>query len=114
MMTNLSCKVIKALKGRTLVTAESCTGGGIGHALTGVPGSSAVYKGGIISYTNQVKINQLNVSEDILKRVGAVSADVAAQMAQGARILLDADIAVSVTDKHSSHRITISITIGTC
>ena len=97
MMTNLSCKVIKALKGRTLVTAESCTGGGIGHALTGVPGSSAVYKGGIISYTNQVKINQLNVSEDILKRVGAVSADVAAQMAQGARILLDADIAVSVT-----------------
>ena len=97
MMTNLSCKVIEALKGCTLATAESCTGGGIGYALTSVPGSSAVYKGGVVSYTNQVKIKQLNVSEEALNRVGAVSAEVARQMALGARERFDADIAVSVT-----------------
>ncbi len=54
-MTPTSAKVIQALRGKTLVTAESLTGGGIGAALTAVPGSSEVYKGGIISYTNWVK-----------------------------------------------------------
>ena len=97
MMMSLSCKVIEALKGRTLVTAESCTGGGVGCALTAVPGSSAVFKGGIISYTNEVKSAQLGVPEDLLNRVGAVSAEVAAEMAKGARTRLDADVAVSVT-----------------
>lgn len=97
MMMNLSCKVINALKGRTLVTAESCTGGGIGFALTAVPGSSAVYKGSIISYTNEVKSRQLGVSEELLDREGAVSAGVAAEMAKGVRERLNADIAVSVT-----------------
>ena len=61
MMTNLSCDVIKALAGKTLVTAESCTGGGIGAALTSVPGSSEVFKGGIICYTNWVKENILEI-----------------------------------------------------
>ena len=51
-MMKRCCEVLAALKGKTLVTAESCTGGGIGAALTAVPGSSEVYKGGIISYTN--------------------------------------------------------------
>lgn len=94
---NLSCKVISALQDKTLVTAESCTGGGIGAALTAVPGSSKVYKGGIISYTNVVKIKQLSVSGELLDRVGAVSAQVAEAMAIGARTALCADIAVSVT-----------------
>ncbi len=97
MMTNLSFDVVKLLKGRTLVTAESCTGGGIGAALTAVPGSSAVYKGGIISYTNWVKENVLKVDGEILKSFGAVSAEVAKAMAEGARKALEADIAVSVT-----------------
>ena len=97
MMTSLSCDVIKALKGRTLVTAESCTGGGIGAALTAVPGSSAVFKGGIISYTNWVKETVLDVDVLTLKECGAVSEAVARQMAKGARRLLQADIAVSVT-----------------
>jgi PncC family amidohydrolase len=97
MMTNLSFDVVKLLKGRTLVTAESCTGGGIGAALTAVPGSSAVYKGGIISYTNWVKENMLKVDGEILKSFGAVSAEVAKAMAEGARKALEADIAVSVT-----------------
>ena len=97
MMTNLSFKVINALAGKTLVTAESCTGGGIGAALTTVPGSSAVYKGGVICYTNWVKENILGVGADLLNSRGAVSAPVAEAMAIGARKTLEADIAVSVT-----------------
>ena len=93
----LSCDVIAALQGRTLATAESCTGGGIGAELTAVPGSSKVYKGGIISYTNEIKINQLGVSPELLNREGAVSATVAQAMAMGVREKLQADIAVSVT-----------------
>ena len=54
-MMTLCCKVLEALRGKTLVSAESLTGGGIGAALTAVPGSSEVYKGGIISYTDAVK-----------------------------------------------------------
>ena len=94
---HLCCDVIKSLAGKTLVTAESCTGGGIGAALTAVSGSSAVYKGGIISYTNWVKQNILGVDADLLETVGAVSAPVAEAMARGARKVLEADIAVSVT-----------------
>ncbi len=96
-MTKRSYDVIAALQGRTLVTAESCTGGGIGAALTSVAGSSKVYKGGIISYTNEVKSNMLGVEESLLKVDGAVSASVAKAMAAGARNKLCADIAVSVT-----------------
>ena len=94
---NLSCDVIDLLQGKTLVTAESCTGGGIGAALTAVAGSSAVYKGGIISYTNWVKENTLGVDPAILSNCGAVSAEVAKAMAEGARRVLQADVAVSVT-----------------
>lgn len=96
-MTSLSCNVIEKLAGKTLVTAESCTGGGIGAALTAVPGSSAVYKGGIICYTNWVKQNILGVGENTLAECGAVSEAVALQMAEGARNVLQADIALSVT-----------------
>ena len=96
-MMNLSYDVIAALKGRTLATAESCTGGGIGAALTAIPGSSQVYKGGIISYTNEIKIHQLNVDPELLEREGAVSASVAEAMAAGVRKSFDTDIAVSVT-----------------
>ena len=93
----LCCDVLAALEGKTLVTAESCTGGGIGGALTAGPGSSRVYKGGIISYTNWVKEHLLNVDESLLNAVGAVSAPVAEAMARGARAALQADAAVSVT-----------------
>ena len=96
-MTSRCCDVLNALKGKSLVTAESLTGGGIGAALTGISGSSAVYKGGIISYTNEVKHKILGVPQDTLDRCGAVSEPVAKAMAEGARKLLEADIAVSVT-----------------
>lgn len=96
-MTNLSSKVIETLRGKTLVTAESLTGGGIGAALTAVPGASEVYKGGVISYTNEVKHHVLGVDTEVLESVGAVSEPVAREMAAGARKLLKADVAVSVT-----------------
>lgn len=84
-------------KNLTLCTAESCTGGGIGAALTSVPGSSEGFLGGIISYTNGVKSRILGVSEELLDTVGAVSAPVAEAMACGARRAIGADLAVSVT-----------------
>lgn len=96
MMTTAS-EVIAKLQGKTLVTAESLTGGGIGAELTCVPGASAVYKGGIISYVDDVKREVLGVPGAYLKTFGAVSAPVAEAMAVGARDLLRADIAVSVT-----------------
>ena len=97
MMTHLSSDVIKTLQGKTLATAESCTGGGIGAALTAISGSSAVYKGGIISYTNEVKEKLLGVPAELLAEYGAVSAPVAQAMAEGARKRLNTDVAVSVT-----------------
>ncbi len=93
----LCCDVLACLAGKTLATAESCTGGGIGAALTAVPGSSEVYKGGIISYTNFVKETLLGVDGQMLKEEGAVSDPVARAMALGARKALQADVAVSVT-----------------
>ena len=96
-MTSLCCDVLRRLEGMTLVTAESLTGGGIGAALTAIPGSSAVYKGGVISYTNEVKREILGVSPEILERYGAVSLWTAGAMASGVRKLLQADVAVSVT-----------------
>lgn len=96
-MMSLAFDVITRLQGKTLATAESCTGGGIGAVLTAVPGASAVYKGGIISYCNEIKQKLLNVPEEMLIEYGAVSAPVAEAMAQGARNALNADIAVSVT-----------------
>lgn len=92
-------KLVDLLKaqGLTCATAESCTGGGIGSAITAVPGSSEVYWGGVISYDNSVKHGVLGVSEEILDGVGPVSPACAAQMARGARDLLKTDLAVSVT-----------------
>ena len=93
----LCCEVLERLRGKTLVTAESLTGGGIGAAITAISGSSEVYKGGVISYTNWVKHNVLGVPLEILDTHGAVSEPVAAAMAAGVRKLLDADVSVSVT-----------------
>ena len=84
-------------QGLTCATAESCTGGGVGAAITAVPGASEVFLGGVISYATAVKQGVLGVSPTTLATVGAVSPETAAQMADGARRLLKADLAVSVT-----------------
>lgn len=94
---SLPSEVIAALQGKTLATAESCTGGLIGGALTGVSGSSKVYKGGVISYWSEIKEQLLSVDGEVLANVGPVSAETAKAMALGAKKLLQADIAVSVT-----------------
>ena len=96
-MMSLCCDVLCALSGKTLSTAESCTGGGIGSALTAVPGSSAVYKGGVISYCNEIKHTILGVPDEMLDAYGAVSSPVAEAMAVGVRKLMKTDVAVSVT-----------------
>lgn len=85
------------LQGRTVGTAESLTGGLIAGALTSVPGSSAVVKGSVVSYVDEVKHTVLGVEERVLETDGAVSRRCAEQMAQGAREQLGANLAVSVT-----------------
>lgn len=84
-------------KGLTLGTAESCTGGLIAKRLTDIPGASQAFKGGIVSYTNEVKENVLRVPGHLLARFGVVSAEVAAAMAEGVRQVLGCDLALSST-----------------
>ena len=99
MNETLEQQVIAALKARglTLAAAESCTGGLTAKRLTDVPGASAVFLGGVVSYTNGVKERALGVPHDILEEYGAVSEPVARAMAEGVRRLTCADIALSVT-----------------
>lgn len=84
-------------KEKKVATAESCTGGYLSHLITSVPGSSAYYQGSIISYANDIKINQLGVSPDTLKTVGAVSEECVKQMAEGVRIKFNTDYAISTS-----------------
>jgi len=81
----------------TLVTAESCTGGLIGHLLTNIPGSSDYYLGGVVAYAYEAKVALLGVDWAMLEKYGAVSEEVAVQMARGVRAALKGDIALSVT-----------------
>ena len=81
----------------TLATAESCSGGLIGYSLTEVPGSSDYYLGGVISYSNDAKIQQLGVPARTIEQHGAVSAQTAVAMAEGARRRFSADYGISVT-----------------
>jgi len=83
--------------GLSVATAESCTGGLVGHILTEVPGSSGYYRGGIVSYADQAKVELLDVPVATLEAHGAVSAQVALAMAQGVRHRLHSDLAVAVT-----------------
>src|SRR5690606_40556838 len=88
--------VVRALidRGLTLASAESCTGGGIGEAITSVAGSSACFMGGVIAYANSVKIGALGVPAQVLEQHGAVSEPVARAMAEGVRERLGSDLGV--------------------
>ncbi len=92
-------KAIGSLKeqNRTLALAESCTGGWVSKIITDVSGASAVYQGGVCSYSNEVKINILGVKKETLDTFGAVSEQVATQMAEGARKALNSDIGIGIT-----------------
>ena len=95
----IESSIVDALsrRGQTIATAESCTGGSIADALVRVPGVSAVFRGGVIAYSNDVKHNLLDVPEETLSAHGAVSVETAIAMARGARRRLDADIAIATT-----------------
>lgn len=84
-------------EGITLATAESCTGGLVAGAITGVPGSSSVLLGGVVSYSLAVKRSVLGVSPEVLDTFGAVSSECAHQMCDGARTVTGAKVAVSIT-----------------
>ncbi|MFW6376024.1 MAG: nicotinamide-nucleotide adenylyltransferase [Thermoplasmatota archaeon] len=84
-------------KNKTIATAESCTGGLIAHRLTNVPGSSNYFMRGLVTYSNDAKIDLLGVDEDVLKEKGAVSEEVAIQMAEGVRVKSNTDIGLATT-----------------
>lgn len=89
--------VLLRARGRTVATAESCTGGEIAHLLTSVPGSSAYFKGSVVAYANEVKVGVLGVKVVDLEREGAVSEPVVLQMAEGAKRLMGTDYAVATS-----------------
>ncbi len=91
------CSALLLERGLTLATAESCTGGLIARRITALPGASRVYRGGVVSYWTEVKAAVLGVPQDLLDQYGAVSEPTARAMAEGARRITGADIAVSVT-----------------
>lgn len=96
---NLESVCLSLLKERhlTLATAESCTGGLVAQRITALPGASAVFRGGVVSYWTEIKAAVLGVPQEILDQYGAVSEQTARAMAQGARRITGADLAVSVT-----------------
>ncbi len=96
-MTNEQVVSLLTEKNITLATAESCTGGSLGKIITSVPGASAIYGYGFITYANEAKEKILGVPHEILSSVGAVSPETALAMAEGARKVSGSDIAVSVT-----------------
>ena len=86
-----------AERGLTIATAESCTGGLVAHAITEIAGSSAYFLGGFVTYADEAKRDQLGVAPELLASHGAVSAQVARAMAEGARVRLATTAAVSIT-----------------
>lgn len=91
--------LVQLLKERnlTVATAESCTGGLLGKQITDVPGSSAVYPGGVISYCNRIKRDILGVDGDLLDTLGPVSEPVARQMAEKVRYVIGGDVGIGIT-----------------
>lgn len=99
MGSELAAEVVSALaaKGGTLAVCESLTGGGIGYAITAVPGSSAVFRGGLITYATDLKVNLLGIGAALVERHGVVSGEVACAMAEASRARCVSDWSVAVT-----------------
>ena len=99
MLSSKAQELVELLReqNRTITTAESCTGGRIASAITGVPGSSHVFPGGIVSYCDRVKHQLLGVPQETLERYTAVSEPVAEAMARGASRVMGTDLALSAT-----------------
>lgn len=99
MIRTLALRAGKALSGAgwTVAVGESCTGGGVCDALTGIPGSSAYFLGGVVAYGNLSKTRDLDVAAALLERHGAVSEEVALAMAEGARRRFGGDVGIGTT-----------------
>lgn len=95
-MNEVVGRMLKA-KGRTVTTAESCTGGYIAHLITSIPGSSNYFKGSVVSYDNSIKENILHVKKETLQKFGAVSEETVIEMAQGVLKLMQTDYAIAVS-----------------
>src|SRR5690606_34224498 len=98
-ITRMAEKALTYAKARnwTIATAESCTGGMVSSALTGIPGASQMFERGFVTYSNEAKQEMLGVNAETIKKYGAVSSETAAEMADGAIAHSLADIAISVT-----------------
>lgn len=96
-LLSLTFTVVNALGDRTLATAESLTGGQIGATITSIPGTSKVYRGGVISYASDLKVSMIDVPQSLLDNGGAVQAEVALAMARGVATNLNADFGLAVT-----------------
>lgn len=114
-MEELSKKLHSLLygSGRTLSTAESCTGGGIAAAIVATSGSSNYFKGGVVSYCNEIKVRVLGVSHHTLEENTAVCEDVARQMCEGVMNVMDSDYAISITGAAGPTGGTPEIPVGT-
>ena len=97
METEQEVGVLLVELGLTLATAESCTGGLLAHRITNLPGSSAYYVGGLVTYANEMKETHLGVQPETLLAHGAVSEEAALEMARGARKRMGADVALATT-----------------
>ena len=99
MIPELAARLVAVLAGRslTIATAESCTGGAVSQAITSVAGSSAVMRGAVVAYHNEVKSGVLGVSAETLESVGAVSEEVVRQMACGVSCLMATDCAIATS-----------------
>ncbi|MHA1195589.1 MAG: CinA family protein [Promethearchaeota archaeon] len=83
--------------GKTIAIAESCTGGFISHMITNIPGASKTFDRGFVCYSNEAKIDVINVEPEVIKKFGAVSEEVARQLAYNVRILSNVDIGIGIT-----------------
>lgn len=108
-----SIEVTLADKGWSVATAESCTGGGVAAALTAVPGSSACVKGGIVAYTEEMKVRLLGVSPDTLRTYGVVSEQTVVEMAQGAMKSMNSAFAVATSGVAGPSGGTEAVPVGT-
>lgn len=89
--------ILLAKQGKTVATAESCTGGYVSHLITSIPGSSAYFAGGVVSYANSIKESVLRVDPDILNTYGAVSEETVRQMANSVKELMKTDYAIAIS-----------------
>lgn len=110
-LENACMELLKA-RGLTFATAESCTGGRVAERITALPGASAVYRGGVVSYWTSVKADVLGVPQETLDTYGAVSEETARAMAEGARRITGADVAVSVTGVAGPERDERGVAVG--